>query len=190
MAKIRVSELAKELNLKSGEVLARLRELGAAVKTNLSSVEEEVAGRLRAALAGLEKKPAEGPAKIAGARPSTVTGKLSAAKQPGMPPLSTHASAAQPAGATAAKTPATGALPSRPAPLPTAPPPRTTLSPAVKPAASSATRPTTPSQVRTAPVPAVRSGAPIATPGFHPTPSQPGAPPRPASPATPRSPVP
>ncbi len=39
MAKIRVGDLAKELNLKSGEVLTRLREMGAAVKTNLSTVE-------------------------------------------------------------------------------------------------------------------------------------------------------
>jgi len=83
MAKIRVGDLAKELNLKSGEVLARLRVLGAAVKTNLSTVEEEVAQRLRAALAGLEKKAAEGPAKTAGARPPTVAGKMAAAKQAG-----------------------------------------------------------------------------------------------------------
>src|SRR5437879_4255693 len=186
MAKIRVSDLAKELNLKSGEVLGRLRELGAAVKTNLSTVEEEVAGRLRAAVAGLEKKPAEATVKIAGVRPSTVTGKTSAAKRPGTPPQSTHSSAAQPAGTTAGKTPVIGTHPSRPAP----PPPRPPVSGVAKPAAAPATRPAMSSQVRTAPVPAARPGAPPANPGFHPTSSQTGAPTRPAAPTTTRSPVP
>jgi len=60
MAKIRVGDLAKELNLKSGEVLARLREMGAAVKTNLSTVEEDLAHRLRSALTGADKKPVVG----------------------------------------------------------------------------------------------------------------------------------
>src|SRR6185295_9049689 len=49
MAKIRVGQLAKELNLKVGDVLARLRELGAEVKSNLSTVEDELAARLRSA---------------------------------------------------------------------------------------------------------------------------------------------
>src|SRR3989442_2145080 len=61
MAKIRVGQLAKELNLKVGEVLARLRELGAEVKSNLSTVEDEVADHLRSAAPSSEKRPAEAP---------------------------------------------------------------------------------------------------------------------------------
>src|SRR5258705_3989289 len=49
MAKIRVGQLAKELNLKVSDVMARLRELGAEVKSNLSTVEDELAARLRSA---------------------------------------------------------------------------------------------------------------------------------------------
>ena len=82
MAKIRVGDLAKELNLKSGEVLARLREMGAAVKTNLSTVEEDLARRLRSALTGVEKKLVEPTAKSAAARPSTVTGKTLSGSPP------------------------------------------------------------------------------------------------------------
>src|SRR3990167_828677 len=67
MAKIRVGQLAKELNLKVPEVLARLRELGAEAKTNLSTVEDEVAGRLRASIPAAGQKPAEGAAARTGA---------------------------------------------------------------------------------------------------------------------------
>src|SRR6267143_304719 len=81
MAKIRVGQLAKELNLQVGNVLARLRELGAEVKTNLSTVEEEVAGRLRASLKGSEKKSTDAPAKTAGARTPAGTGKTATATQ-------------------------------------------------------------------------------------------------------------
>src|SRR2546426_5302786 len=132
MAKIRVGDLAKELNLKSGEVLTRLREMGAAVKTNLSTVEEDLARRLRSALTGVEKKPVEPTAKSAGARPSTVTGKALATKQASRPPLAHHSSASQPTGTAAVKTPATGTLPPRPAPLPTAPPSKTPASPVAR----------------------------------------------------------
>src|SRR5256885_14072733 len=61
MPKIRVGQLAKELNLKVGDVLARLRQLGAEVKSNLSTVEDEVAARLRAAASSSEKQSADRP---------------------------------------------------------------------------------------------------------------------------------
>ena len=48
MAKIRVGQLAKELNLKVPDVVARLREIGIESKTNLSTVDDEAADRLRA----------------------------------------------------------------------------------------------------------------------------------------------
>jgi translation initiation factor IF-2 len=51
MAKIRVGQLAKELGIKVTEALKRLQELGVEVKTNLSTVEESSAARLREALA-------------------------------------------------------------------------------------------------------------------------------------------
>src|SRR5258706_9807970 len=60
MAKIRVGQLAKEMNLKVPEVLARLREMGVEAKTNLSTVEDEVAGRLRGSTAPAAAKPADG----------------------------------------------------------------------------------------------------------------------------------
>src|SRR5262249_37084324 len=48
MAKIRVGQLAKELDLKVGQLLEKLRELGVEAKSNLSTVEDDVASRLRA----------------------------------------------------------------------------------------------------------------------------------------------
>src|SRR5438093_3355814 len=189
MAKIRVGDLAKELNLKSGEVLARLREMGAAVKTNLSTVEEDLARRLRSALTGVDKKPVEPIAKTAGVRPSTVIGKALPTKQASRPPLTHHSSALQPTGTAAVKTAAAGMPPARPAPQPTPLPSKTPISPVAKPAAVSGPRPAMPSQVRTGPVPAGRPGAPPAVPGFHPTSSHSGVQPRPAAPATPRPPV-
>src|SRR5437773_1232827 len=189
MAKIRVGDLAKELNLKSGEVLARLREMGAAVKTNLSTVEEDLARRLRSALTGADKKPVEPIAKTAGARPSTVIGKALPTKQASRPPLTHHSSALQPTGTAAVKTPVAGMPPARPAPQPTALPSKTPISPVAKPAAVSGPRPAMPSQVRTGPVPAGRPGAPPAVPGFHPTSSHSGVQPRPAAPATPARPA-
>ena len=50
MAKIRVGQLAKELNLKVGDAIDQLRKLGVEVKTNLSTVDDEAVGRLRASL--------------------------------------------------------------------------------------------------------------------------------------------
>src|SRR5206468_12143704 len=61
MAKIRVGQLAKQLNLKTGEVLERLRALGVEVKTNLSTVEEDIAARLKAAAPIQEKQLPEAP---------------------------------------------------------------------------------------------------------------------------------
>ena len=49
MAKVRVGEIAKELNLKASEALAKLRELGFRVKSNLSTIDEEAVTRLRGA---------------------------------------------------------------------------------------------------------------------------------------------
>src|SRR5437899_2527170 len=62
MAKIRVGQLAKQLDLKVADLLVRLRELGAEVKSNLSTVDDEVAARLRSAAPSAGEGPADGPA--------------------------------------------------------------------------------------------------------------------------------
>ena len=75
MAKIKVSELAKELNLQNKEVLSFLHEKGVEAKAHNSSIEEADAQMVRKALgkaAGSEEKAA--PAKAETQAGSTVTG--------------------------------------------------------------------------------------------------------------------
>ena len=50
MPKLRVHELAKELGLSSKEVLAHLKKIGQEVKSHSSSVDEDVAARVRSDL--------------------------------------------------------------------------------------------------------------------------------------------
>ena len=47
MAKIRVHELAKELEKENKEIIAVLQELGVEVKSHMSAVEDEAAGKIR-----------------------------------------------------------------------------------------------------------------------------------------------
>jgi len=47
MGKVRVGQIAKELNIKVTEAIVRLKELGIDAKSNLSTIEEVVANRLR-----------------------------------------------------------------------------------------------------------------------------------------------
>src|SRR6267143_5323991 len=119
MAKIRVGQLAKELNLQVGNVLARLRELGAEVKTNLSTVEEEVAGRLRASLKGSEKKSTDAPAKTAGARTPAGTGKTATAKTAAKSPAPARVAASISSGPATMKTAPGGVTSPRPVAGPT-----------------------------------------------------------------------
>src|SRR5882672_11533016 len=72
MAKIRVGQLAKELNLKVADLLARLRELGAEVKSNLSTVDDEVAARLRSAAPSTGKAQADRPSPAPPAKQPTI----------------------------------------------------------------------------------------------------------------------
>ena len=58
MAKIRIHELAKELNLESKDVLEKAKELGFDVKTASSGLEEADAGAVRTAM-GAKKAPAK-----------------------------------------------------------------------------------------------------------------------------------
>ena len=70
MAKPRVHEVAKELGLSSKEVLAHLDEIGNPVKSHSSTIEEEVADRLRADLGN----GSTAPAKKTTAKKATATG--------------------------------------------------------------------------------------------------------------------
>jgi len=124
MAKIRVGQLAKELNLKVPEVLARLRELGVEAKTNLSTVEDDVAARLRGSTASPAAAPAEGSTpRKAVAKPAAppVAGPGAPAARPASKPQTIARPAAAPATAapaspTAAKPPvAPSTNPARPA---------------------------------------------------------------------------
>ena len=155
MAKIRVGQLAKELNLKVGEVLARLRDLGAEVKSNLSTVDEEMAVRLRSAASSPEKRPAEalkaaspagspaagGRATLKSARPKDQPATPAATAAPATPKVTSTASHATPQTA-AVRTPAVKATaaPVRPAPKPVP------TAPAARPAAPARTVPIGPAR--------------------------------------------
>jgi len=110
MGKVRVGQLAKELNIKVSEVIARLKELGIEAKSNLSTVEDIVATRLRSEFAG-----AAGAAKGAKPGPPKVP-KVLTIKKPGAP---------VPPGVTLPTVP-------RPAPKPAALAPHETIAPAAK----------------------------------------------------------
>ena len=77
MAKPRVHEVAKELGLSSKEVLAHLDEIGNPVKSHSSTIEEEVADRLRADLGN----GSTAPAKKTTAKKKTTTAKETTAKK-------------------------------------------------------------------------------------------------------------
>ena len=50
MGKIKIHELAKELNLTSKEVIAKANELGIEAKTHMSAVEDNDADKIRKAV--------------------------------------------------------------------------------------------------------------------------------------------
>lgn len=95
MANVRVHEIAKELGLTSKEVLAHLEKIGQPAKSHSSSVDEELAARVRSELLG------GGPAKA-----KKAPAKKEVAKAPSKP---------------AAKTAAAKSAPSKPAPKEAAP---------------------------------------------------------------------
>jgi translation initiation factor IF-2 len=198
MGKVRVGQLAKELNIKVSEVIARLKELGIEAKSNLSTVEDIVATRLRSEFAG-----AAGAAKGAKPGPPKVP-KVLTIKKPGAPvppgvtlptvprpapkppvaappePAPTTARVAAPPARTSSTVP--GAAIPRPVPGMT-PRPGTV----VRPGASSPARPTGTAAPNPGIAPGVRT--PTGTPGAKPASFQPGAagavrpgiPPRPGS---------
>ncbi len=181
MARIRVGVLAKQLNIKVSEAMTRLRRLGADVKTNLSTVDEETAARLRSEPA-VEQEGGL-PAKKGSARataptgashrvvaPTKTTAKAPAQPTPTRQPLPTAAAGTKPAHPAVPPKPAT-AQKTGPASGPSSTaPPGATRAPGLPP------RPATP-QPRGSMPPAVPN-RPVA-PGFKPAtggtiPRQPG----------------
>src|SRR5207245_7522600 len=144
MAKIRVGQLAKELHLKVGDLIALLRTQGVDARTNLSMVEEAVADRVRAT------RPQQPPAAPAASPAKAVT---MASKAPATAGVSSRRTLKAPAGAAQLRAPAEKAEPSRPRPLarpasaanpPAAAHPLARVAPRPSAPAGPATRPTTP----------------------------------------------
>src|SRR6267142_1958127 len=180
MAKIRVGQLAKELNLKVADLLARLHELGAEAKSNLSTVDDEVAARLRSAAPSAGKSPADGPGPTPSAKqpaiartvPRTGARTQSAAETAGVSPV-----APKPASPTVKGTVGTPLKGSVAKPAAAA-----SVKPPVKPSAStpSASVPRPAGAVARPTVPApTRPGAPLGQAGPHATPATPGTQSRP-----------
>ncbi len=95
MPKVRVYQLAKELNLSNKELIERLRGLGVEVKSHSSSIEEEIATRIKDSLAPKSevskpqpKQPAQ-PAPLKKAKPKPKT-------EPKPKPKSKQAEASEP----------------------------------------------------------------------------------------------
>jgi hypothetical protein len=103
MGKVRVGQIAKELNIKVTEAISRLKELGIDAKSNLSTIEEVVANRLRSEF-GAARTAAKAAQAAAPKVPKIVT-----IKRPGAP---------VPPGVTLP------VIPRPPAPARRAPPPR------------------------------------------------------------------
>ncbi|OZG68005.1 translation initiation factor IF-2 [Bifidobacterium eulemuris] len=127
MAKPRVYELAKDLNVDSKAVLEKLKDMGEFVKSASSTVEPPVARRLKAAFAKSESGEAQSAPKAQASAPASKPVAKPAAK-----PATPAPAAPKPAAATTA-TPA----PAQATPAPAAPAPAQTPTPAApaKPAA-------------------------------------------------------
>src|SRR5579863_6585200 len=100
MNKIRINELARELEVKAHEIIDRLPELGVTEKkTHSSSIDEDVALRLRRLLAngGPEEYPEPGPETTPeSARPVAPEAKPVAAVETAPPPVAPVTAPSQP----------------------------------------------------------------------------------------------
>ncbi len=165
--KVRIFELAKELNMSSKDLMALFGRLGLEAKSQLSVVEPKVADLLRAQLKGAAK-PAPKAAPAA---------KAPAAAPPAAAVAAPAAAAPAEAAPVAAAPPAAAAVAAEPVPglKPVAAPKRAKAAPA----APAAEEPAAAEPVAAAPA-AVAPPAPEAPPEEPPAPA---APPRPASPA-------
>ena len=120
MAKQRVHEVAKELGLTSKEVLAHLEKIGQPVKSHSSSIDEELAARIKSELSG-------GASEEPPAAPSSAAEKAPAESKPVTKPKQKAAPATKPAAkpAPAKPTPTPEPVHAAPEPAPeiAAPPP-------------------------------------------------------------------
>jgi translation initiation factor IF-2 len=116
MGKVRVGQIAKELNIKVTDAITRLKELGIDAKSNLSTIEEVVANRLRSEF-GAARTAAKAAQPAAPKVPKIVTIKRSGAP---LPPGVTLPVIARPAPPPPAPTPEPKAAAPAP-PAPTAP---------------------------------------------------------------------
>src|SRR5258706_15591099 len=135
MGKVRIGQLAKELNLRAAVLMARLKEMGGEAKSNLSSVEDDVAARVRSLVGGAGAKAPE--ADSTAPRKSTSPPRVDrippagAAKAPGAAVQKTAAPVA-PKSVTLAAQPHTAVgHPGAPQPMKPAAPPA--IRPAIKP---------------------------------------------------------
>ena len=145
MAKIRVGQVAKELGIKVADALALLKKVGVEAKSNLSTVDEEVVGRLRPIIGSAPGAPppsaahAATPKAAVAARggPAAAKAKIAA---PTVRPAPSVAPAARAGSAAAPTAPKPPAVPAQ------APPPKAVLRPGTVPpkphqAPTAATRP-------------------------------------------------
>lgn len=129
MAKVRVHELAKELGLSSKETIEKLAQIGVEVKSHSSSVEEEVADKLRGKGKAASPKPTDKPTEAKPAPPKAPPPPPSPTPEPTTEAKPTPAPVKEPAQdgrAQAAPAPAPAAAPAPPAP-PAAPAPAATI---------------------------------------------------------------
>src|SRR6185312_2811885 len=92
--KVRIFELAKELNMPSKDLIALFGRLGLEAKNQLSVVEPKVADLLRAQLKAASAKPAAKAAPAAPAAPPPAAGAAAPPKPPAPPPAEPAAPAA------------------------------------------------------------------------------------------------
>ncbi|MFP5298342.1 MAG: translation initiation factor IF-2 [Actinomycetota bacterium] len=149
MANVRVHEIAKELGLTSKEVLAHLEKIGQPAKSHSSSIDEELATRVRSELSGKdaassgkapakkESAPKKEPAKPAAPKPSASKPAPSKEAPKSAPAAKAPASSAPAAKAPAPKAPAAKEEAPKKAPEAEQPsePPQPAATPAPKPAA-------------------------------------------------------
>ncbi len=154
MAKVRVYELAKEMNVESKAILAKLSDLGEFVRSASSTVEAPVVRKLREAMgpAGAPPKKTAVPA-----RPQSPVARTTAPAPAASSPVATA-----PVQSATAPAPSTGV---RPGPAPTAPAPRPVVTEATVPVVGRTQAPAAPGGgprpgPRPAPAPVVERPAP------------------------------
>jgi translation initiation factor IF-2 len=192
MGKVRVGQIAKELNIKVTDAVKRLRELGIDAKSNLSTVEEVVANRLRTEFAAVKSAAAKAALPAAPKVPKIVTIKkpgtpvppgitVPVIPRPAPPPAPEPSDPGDAADRAAAVARArTGPVPAPSRPAMPAPRPGTPPGPSRPPLAPVGPRPTgtasTPGLARPGSPPISPRTSPGSTPGATSRPGQSGAP--------------